>query len=193
MTSTKNMQSFLIPFLAIAAAELFDKSQLSLLILATRTKNHFQLLLGSIVGFAVVDGLAVLVGAWITTVVPTDILSPIAGITFIVVGILTLRSIHAKPKDTRIAKNSFIAGFLVIMLTEWGDKTQLATAVFATQLQPLFVFLGVMSALFLLSLIAIYLGKYLGTRFNPKTIHRVAGAAFILIGLSFLFFRNLPL
>jgi putative Ca2+/H+ antiporter (TMEM165/GDT1 family) len=187
------MQAFIIPFLAIAAAELFDKSQLSLLILATRTKNHFQLLLGSLLGFAIVDGLAVLVGAWITTVIPTSILSPIAGIIFIVVGILTFRSAKEKPKDKKIAKSSLLAGFLVIMLTEWGDKTQLATAVFATQFNPWLVFAGVMSALFLLSLVAIYLGKYLGMRFNPKTIHRVAGAAFILIGLSFIFFRNLPL
>jgi len=48
------------------------------------------------------------------------------------------------------------------------------------------VFIGVMTALLILSVMAIYLGRFLSTRIDRKLITRVAGAVFLLIGISFL-------
>jgi putative Ca2+/H+ antiporter (TMEM165/GDT1 family) len=67
-----------------------------------------------------------------------------------------------------------------------GDKTQLASALFATQYEPVLVFIGVVAALFILSTGAIFLGKLIMERINKRTISLVAGALFILIGVSFL-------
>jgi putative Ca2+/H+ antiporter (TMEM165/GDT1 family) len=68
----------------------------------------------------------------------------------------------------------------------WGDKTQIASAIFATEYNPSMVFIGVMLALLILSVMAIFLGKYLSSRIDRRVIARVAGVVFLLIGLSFL-------
>ena len=67
-----------------------------------------------------------------------------------------------------------------------GDKTQLASALFATEYDPLMVLAGVMIALFILNLMAIFLGRYLSRRIDRKLMSRVAGGIFLLIGFSFL-------
>ena len=74
----------------------------------------------------------------------------------------------------------------MIFLSEWGDKTQIASALFATEYDPRMVFIGVMIALLILSVMAIFLGKYLSSRIDRRVITRVAGVVFLLIGLSFL-------
>jgi putative Ca2+/H+ antiporter (TMEM165/GDT1 family) len=72
-------------------------------------------------------------------------------------------------------------------MAEWGDKTQIASGLFATNYNPVMVLLGTMTALFMLSLMAIYLGKFIAKKINKKTITKVAGIAFIVIGISFFF------
>lgn len=179
--------SILIPFLTVGLAEFLDKSQISLLLLATRTKRPFLLFLGAMLGFLLVDGLAVLIGSFITTVIPHEILKIITSVLLILFGILTLRSIKHQPTTKADPRHPFITGLTAILLVEWGDKTQLATAVFATQYQPIFVLIGVLAALSLLSALAIFVGSSLASRFNKQKINLIAGIAFILIGILFFF------
>ncbi len=74
-----------------------------------------------------------------------------------------------------------------MLLSEMGDKTQIASGLFATKFNPILVFIGVILALTLLSLIAVFLGKFLTKKINKKTISIIAGILFILIGISMLF------
>lgn len=66
----------------------------------------------------------------------------------------------------------------MIFLSEWGDKTQIASALFATEYDPRLVFLGVMIARFVLTVMAIFLGRYLSQRIDRKAITRAAGVVF---------------
>jgi putative Ca2+/H+ antiporter (TMEM165/GDT1 family) len=68
-----------------------------------------------------------------------------------------------------------------------GDKTQIASGLFATQYSPVWVFIGVISALTVLSVIAVYLGKFIALKIKKKTISTIAGIVFVLIGI-FCFF-----
>jgi putative Ca2+/H+ antiporter (TMEM165/GDT1 family) len=70
-------------------------------------------------------------------------------------------------------------------MAEWGDKTQIAAAMFATKYDAWMVLLGCMTALTLLSVMAIYLGKFILDKVNPKLMTKIAGAVFILTGMSF--------
>ncbi|MDM7933924.1 MAG: TMEM165/GDT1 family protein, partial [Methanothrix sp.] len=79
-----------------------------------------------------------------------------------------------------------VSGFSVIFLSEWGDKTQIASALFAAEYGPRMVFFGVMSALLILSVAAVYLGRLLAERIERKVITKAAGTVFLLIGLSLL-------
>lgn len=180
--------SVFIPFFTILAAEFFDKSQLAILLLATKSKHHIQLLLGTVLAFAIVDGLAIVAGSWLTSIIPHDVLKIVSGLAFIVFGILALRGDHEENHKEFTKKSAFASGFLVVFLSEWGDKTQLASAVFATQYQMVYVFIGVMIALALLSAVAIFVGSALSKTINKTLISRISGVVFILLGIFFLLF-----
>jgi putative Ca2+/H+ antiporter (TMEM165/GDT1 family) len=174
----------IIPLFTIAVAELGDKTQISILLLSSKTKKHLQLLIGAILAFAIVDGIAIIAGTWITTIIPINYLKIISAIVFIIIGILILISKDDEEKETK-QKNPFIAAFLIIMLTEWGDKTQIAAAIFATQYDAIFVFIGAVTALLILSMIAIFFGKIISTRIDKKFVNRIAGIIFIILGITF--------
>ena len=50
------------------------------------------------------------------------------------------------------------------------------------------VLIGVMTALTLLSVMVIHLGKFISSKIEEKTITKIAGILFILIGISFFLF-----
>jgi len=64
------VQEILIPFVSIGLAELGDKTQLAVLCLASKTRKYLQLLTGVVLAFVVADGLAILLGIFITEHVP---------------------------------------------------------------------------------------------------------------------------
>jgi putative Ca2+/H+ antiporter (TMEM165/GDT1 family) len=178
-------EDFIIPFLAIAIAELGDKTQISILLLSSRTKKYSFIFLGVFLAFLTVDGIAILAGNLITSYADVTILKTISGIIFIIFGIYILLNKKKEKEEKKYDKNIFISAFLMIFLTEWGDKTQIAAALFATQYNFLLVLIGTMLALSLLSLIAILFGKLLRTRLDQILIKKIAGIVFIILGLTF--------
>lgn len=75
--------------------------------------------------------------------------------------------------------------FLSIFLAELGDKTQLATLLFATDqnLSRLGVFVAASAALVLSSLLAVLVGGQISRLVPPATLQIIAGVGFILIGV----------
>jgi len=177
-------EDFVIPFLAIAIAELGDKTQVSILLLSSRTKKYSYVFLGVFFAFLIVDGIAIVAGNLIASVVDITILKPISGIVFIIFGVYMLLSKKEEKEEKKYDKNIFISAFLMIFLTEWGDKTQVAAALFATQYNAVFVFIGTILALSILSLMAIFCGKILCERLNQKLLKKIAGVVFIIIGIT---------
>lgn len=176
----------LLPLFAVGLAELGDKTQLAVLTLAAKHKEHWHIFWGAMLGFLLVDGIAILFGGIISAYIPLLYLKMLAGILFILFGILTLRSEDGNPLPLR-NNGTFTSAFALIFVAELGDKTQIASAVFATQYHPLFVFVGVMLALALLTGSAIIVGKKLKEKVNPKHISIASGIVFILIGIITLY------
>jgi len=181
---------FIIPFIAIALAELGDKTQLSILFLSVKTDRRMQLFLGVLLAFMIVDGIAILAGAWITEIVPIIYLKIISAVVFTSFGIWTLSSLRKKEKEDISSssrfKNTFLSGFALIFVAEWGDKTQIASALFATKYNPFIVFAGVIGALAVLSITAIYLGKFISRKIDRRTMTKIAGIVFIASGIIFI-------
>jgi putative Ca2+/H+ antiporter (TMEM165/GDT1 family) len=75
--------------------------------------------------------------------------------------------------------------FLSVLLAEIGDKTQLATMLFASEAQnrKWIVFAASASALVLASAIGVLIGAQLERFVKPSTLKLVAGAGFVVIGL----------
>jgi putative Ca2+/H+ antiporter (TMEM165/GDT1 family) len=75
--------------------------------------------------------------------------------------------------------------FITVLLAELGDKTQVATLLFAAdpRLSRLGVFVASAGALALSSLLAVLVGGQLASVLSPRLLKGIAGAGFILIGL----------
>jgi len=75
--------------------------------------------------------------------------------------------------------------FLSVFVAELGDKTQLATLLFATDpgLSRVGVFLAASVALVFSSLLAVLLGTQISQLVSPKTLRVIAGLGFTVIGL----------
>lgn len=176
------IQDIIIPFIAIGLAEIGDKTQLAVLCLAGKTKQYFRLFLGVLAAFIIIDGLAVIIGAKITNYLPETYIKIFSGTLFIIFGLVML--LKKEEKETTCSlKNPFLSSFFLILISEMGDKTQITSGLFATQMNPYFVFIGVILALSLISIITIYCAKIICNKVNQKTITKVAGIVFIVLGI----------
>ena len=79
----------------------------------------------------------------------------------------------------------FLTVFVTVFLAELGDKTQLATLLFATKSPSalLTVFFAAAGALVVTSAIGVAAGALLADYVNPKYLSYAAGVAFIVIGV----------
>ncbi|MBM4264084.1 MAG: TMEM165/GDT1 family protein [Deltaproteobacteria bacterium] len=79
--------------------------------------------------------------------------------------------------------------FTSVFIAELGDKTQLATMLFASDkdISKLTVFLGAAAALILTSAIGVAAGSVVSQYVSEKTLQYVAGIGFIAIGIWTLF------
>lgn len=84
-----------------------------------------------------------------------------------------------------VSWQSFAPVFVTVFLAEIGDKTQLATVLFAAdgRASRWLVFAAAASALVLAAGIGVLVGSQLERIASPTTLKRVAGIGFIAIGL----------
>jgi len=75
--------------------------------------------------------------------------------------------------------------FTSVFIAELGDKTQLATMLFASDkdVNKFTVFIGASLALILTSAIGVAAGSVISQYVTEKALHYVAGAGFIAIGI----------
>jgi putative Ca2+/H+ antiporter (TMEM165/GDT1 family) len=79
----------------------------------------------------------------------------------------------------------FLTVFATVFIAELGDKTQLATLLFAAgrDVPKLTVFLGASLALVLTSAIGVLAGTLLSHYISTQQLHLIAGLGFIAIGI----------
>lgn len=177
-------EAFVAAFALVGVSEVGDRTQLATITLSTRYGKPFQVFLGAILAFLVADGLAVLVGDALVQVVPPLFLRAGSGILFLVFGILTLRG--KDRDDVKVANKSrpLLASFNMVLLSEMGDKTQIATALLVAEFDsPLAILLGVLAAMAVLSIVAVLLGAKLRQLVPLRTLRIASGLAFIAFGV----------
>ena len=78
----------------------------------------------------------------------------------------------------------FLTIFAAVFIAELGDKTQLATMLFAAdkEVSKVTVFLAASAALVVASAIGVLAGSLLSAYISEKLLHYIAGIGFILIG-----------
>jgi len=78
----------------------------------------------------------------------------------------------------------FFTVFAAVFIAELGDKTQLATMLFAAdkEVSKWIVFWGASAALVVATVIGVIAGTVLSEFINERYLNYIAGAGFILIG-----------
>lgn len=78
----------------------------------------------------------------------------------------------------------FITTFITIFLAELGDKTQIATLLFAANKDhsKLTIFFAAALALICTSLIGVMLGGVITNLVNEKTLKIIGGVGFLMVG-----------
>jgi len=79
--------------------------------------------------------------------------------------------------------------FGAVFITELGDKTQLATMLFASdkEVSKLTVFIAASFALIVATALGVLAGSLLSEYINEKYLHYIAGAGFVAIGIFTLY------
>lgn len=180
---------FLTTFGIIFLAELGDKTQLTAMALATRYPWK-KVFLGIAAAFALLNLGAVLIGKVLFAFLPLFWIKLVSGGLFLFFGVATLRGGGEDEDGNRrtSARGPVVTSFVMILLAELGDKTQLVTTSLAAQNDAvLTVFSGSTLALWAVSLLGIFLGKQLTRVISLATIHKAAGGLFLVFGAAVLY------
>ena len=179
------MDAFLLSFAVIFVAELGDKSQLMALAFATRYRA-IDVLVGISIATLIVHLGSVLLGSVVATALPTRAIAIVAGLAFFVFAAWTLRGDALD--DEEAAKASRTTGSIIVavgtafFLAELGDKTMLATITLATREEVVGTWLGSTAGMVAADVIAIAVGRVLGSRLPERAIRYGAAAAFTIFG-----------
>ena len=178
------LASFGVAAGVVFVAELGDKSQLLSLWFATRYRV-WTVVAGVVAATAVLMGVAVLLGAVFGTVLPERLFLTIAAFAFFAFAAWSLRR-DDDDDDGEVRTMPVLGAFGVVTLSfivsEMGDKTQLATITLAGSRDPAGVWLGATTGMVSANVIAIVLGKVAGKRLPQRAIS--VGAAVLFVGFG---------
>ncbi|MEE1939811.1 TMEM165/GDT1 family protein [Streptomyces sp. TRM 70361] len=179
-----------VTFGVVFLAELPDKTALAGLVLGTRYRASY-VFAGVAAAFAVHVALAVAAGS-VLTLLPQQLVQGITGALFLGGAlVLLLKRDDGEEEVRRPADQSFwkvaASGFMLILVAEFGDLTQIMTANLAARYEdPFSVALGAVLALWAVAAVGIVGGRALMRRVPLKMITRVAaGVMLVLAALSF--------
>ncbi|MER6914319.1 TMEM165/GDT1 family protein [Streptomyces sp. NPDC000594] len=179
-----------ITFGVVFLAELPDKTALAGLMLGTRYRASY-VFAGVAAAFAVHVALAIAAGS-VLTLLPQRLVQAVVGVLFLAGALVLLLRKHdddgeniKAPADQSFWKVSG-AGFMLILVAEFGDLTQIMTANLAARYDdPVSVGLGAVLALWAVAGIGILGGRTLMKYVPLKLITKVAaGLMFALAGFS---------
>ncbi|MEU1260410.1 TMEM165/GDT1 family protein [Streptomyces chartreusis] len=175
-----------VVFGVVFLAELPDKTALAGLVLGTRYRASY-VFAGVAAAFAVHVALAVAAGS-VLTLLPQQILHALTGVLFLGGAAVLLMKKDEDEGEVRKPENQSFwkvsgAGFMLILVAEFGDLTQIMTANLAARYDdPLSVGIGAVLALWAVAGIGIVGGKALMKRVPLKLITKVAALVMLTLG-----------
>lgn len=183
------MTAFWISLFFVFIAEMGDKTQLVALAFATRYSVK-TVLTGVFGATLVIHLLSVFLGEAASWALPTFWIQLLAGLSFIVFGLWTLRGdkLDEGGKKTESRFGPLMTVAATFFLAELGDKTMLATITIASQYQSFVgVWLGSTLGMVVADGLAIIVGRVMGKRLPERVIKYGTAATFILSGVFTLY------
>ena len=184
------LRHILVTYVTIFFAEVPDKTMFATLLLATHFRRRLPVWIGVTCGYTVHVAVAVAFGS-ILSRLPERPIQVVVGLLFVVGGVVTWRSGDDDDEGAGNWTQSMSATRVawtaasVILVAEFADLTQLATAGFAARFgDPLAVFVGAAAALASVSGLAVLAGSWLTTKIPLVLIQRIAAVLFVIIGTA---------
>lgn len=192
------LDAFLTSMFIVFLSEIADKTQLVIFALAISYKKPWHVFAGALTAHAFMDGIAILIGAYSAITFPSGFLSLIIGISFLGLGSWGLFKKYLprkKQKPKKKAKlnlpfGAMLASFMLVTVSEMGDKSQIVSGILSASFRnPLFVFLGSVTALAIAIGINIFLGSKIADKLPERMIKALTSILLIAFGIVTLLLR----
>ena len=181
------MTVYLASLVFVVLAEMGDKTQLLAMAFASRYRWQ-TVLWGVFLATLANHLLAVLLGNYLTSLIPLKTIQIIASASFVLFGLWTLRGDKLNNEDKRFNYSPFWTVAVAFFFAEMGDKTQLATIALATKYSSIIqIWFGTTSGMIIADAIGIIFGIVLGKNIPERLVKWVAAVIFILFGVMGLY------
>ena len=188
MSTRDSLQAFATVF----PAELPDKTMIATIILVTRFRRPGWVWVGAVSAFTVHVIVAVAAGIAIS-LLPDAIVKSVVAALFAVGAVLLFRAarnadddddLDAEVESSATVRATVFGSFGLIILAEWGDLTQLATASLAAKSgEPVSTGIGALIALACVAAIAATFGRQLIARIPIHRINYIGATVFAALAV----------
>lgn len=181
------MEAFLVSTLAVAVAEIGDKTQLLTFVLATRYRVAGPIMAGILLATLANHALAGTLGVLVAEYLPDDTLRWLLAGSFLAMAAWSLIPDKLDETGDGVAakrRSAFWATLFTFFLAEMADKTQVATIALSAQFQNLLaVVIGSTLGMMLANIPVIYMGRIAMGRVDLRWIRALAALLFVALGL----------
>ena len=181
-------QEFIKAMFLIIMAEMGDKTQVLAMAFATKYKVK-MVLVGILIGSFLNHGIAVVLGSYISRIIPINVIQVIAGFSFIGFALWTLRADEGnEDEETKSSYGPMVTVAIAFFIGELGDKTQLTAITLSADAQfPALILLGTVTGMVITGFLGILVGSKLGNKIPEFTIKVVSAGIFLFFGIAKLF------
>lgn len=179
------MDALFVSTLAVAIAEIGDKTQLLALVLAARYRKPWPIVAGILVATLLNHALAGWLGALVSGWLGPELLRWGVVVSFLAVAAWALVPDKLDEDEARAPRfGPFLATLVAFFIVEIGDKTQVATVVLAAQYEPLWqVVAGTTLGMAVANVPVVLLGAAFAAKLPLKAARYAAAALFAGLGL----------
>jgi putative Ca2+/H+ antiporter (TMEM165/GDT1 family) len=169
----------------VALAEMGDKTQLLAIVLATRFRAPWPIILGIFVATIANHFLAALVGSQVASLLDGPWFRYAVAASFIAMAVWTLIPDKLDDEEEKPARfGAFLTTLIAFFIVEMGDKTQIATIALGARFHEVVpVTIGTTLGMMIANVPAVFLGHELVKRIPLKVVHMIAAALFLIIGV----------
>ena len=179
------MNAFVVSLVAVAVAEIGDKTQLLSLTLAAKYRRPWPICIGiflaTLASHAMAGGVGVLLAHWISP----RALQWVVVVSFLGMAVWALIPDKAGDDDAKGAgRGLVVATIITFFIAELGDKTQIATVALAAQYHPLWqVIAGTTLGMMIANVPVVWLGARFSGRIPLHAARITAALLFLALGL----------
>jgi len=178
------MDLFLLSIVAVAIAEIGDRSMFLAALFGMRCRSIWVVFWGMATGLFLNQLLSALAGIWLFSAIASTWHLWVIGAAFLVMAVWVLIPEDEDAESDSRARGAFLAAAIAFFLFEMLDKTQLAVITLAGASGAMLpVVLGATVGILLITTPALILGRRFAASIPAAAMRVVASGLFLLIGL----------